>query len=159
MILFQFIRTFAGNPNGFGGPLGVPDGGGNPMHGGPSANPRPQPAGAGFNLVLPGPSAVTATGAMDLSEGGQRRFSHAGNTVMMNPSSKLASGKCLFLVLFALERVYHDVRGHARMTSVCRIEGSWLFFLILFLRHFICHSHARANLRQKLFSLHFQAVL
>ena len=65
------------------------------MHGGPSLNPRPQPAGAGFDLVLPGPSVA---GSMDLgSEGGQRRFSHAGgNTVMMNPSSKLASGKRLF---------------------------------------------------------------
>ena len=88
---------FAGNSNGFGGPLGVPGGGGNPMHGGPSLNPRPQPAGAGFNLVLPGPS-----GSMDLGgEGGQRRFSHAGNTVMMNPSSKLASGECLFAFAFS----------------------------------------------------------
>ena len=64
------------------------------MHGGPSWNPRPQPAGAGFDLVLPGPSA-----SMDLgSEGAGRRFSHAGNTVMMNPSSKLASGKCHFCI-------------------------------------------------------------
>ena len=90
---------FLGNPNGFGGPLGVQGGDGNPMHGGPPLNPRPQPAGAGFDLVLPGPSG-TSVGSMDVgNEGGQRRFSHAGNTVMMNPSSKLASGKFQYSIL------------------------------------------------------------
>ena len=69
------------------------------MHGGPPLNPRPQPAGAGFDLVLPGPSG-TSVGSMDVgNEGGQRRFSHAGNTVMMNPSSKLASGKIQYSIL------------------------------------------------------------
>ena len=81
--------VFSGNPNGFGGPLGVPSG--NPMQSGPPLNPRPQPAGAGFNLALPGPS-VTAVDPSSDSSG--RRFSQVAHTVMMNPSSKLASGKC-----------------------------------------------------------------
>ena len=83
------LYDFTGNPNGFGGPLGVPSG--NPMQGGPSLNPRPQPAGAGFNLALPGPSTTAVDPNSDCSG---RRFSQAAHGVMMNPSSKLASGKC-----------------------------------------------------------------